>query len=242
MLIIFLIFTLGVLFHHCVQANFPLRGVYPEVQIITTENLNNDYDQAIIVDVRSKFEFDIVNIYKALHIPVTVTTFEKDIEQLRNKTGSQPMVFYCNGYECPKSYEAAKRIAALGFGKVYCYDAGIFNWIQAHPEKGVMMGKTPIDKGNIISKEKFEKRTSASNTVTIDIREPFLREKIPHLPKLRKIPLDRLLSLIESGKFKDKQLLILDAVQRQVRWLQYHLEFNGYQNYYFLKDGVNNLT
>ena len=36
----------------------------------------------------------------------------------------------------------------------------------------------------------------------------------------------------------DKQLLIFDAVGKQVRWLQYHLEANGYNNYSFMEKGV----
>ena len=52
------------------------------------------------------------------------------------------------------------------------------------------------------------------------------------------MPMDRLVKLLKKGEFKDKQMLIFDAVGKQVRWLQYHLEDNGYSNYYFLNKGV----
>ena len=48
----------------------------------------------------------------------------------------------------------------------------------------------------------------------------------------------RLVSLVKKGEFKNKQLLIFDAVGKQVRWLQYHLEDGGYSDYYFLAKGV----
>ena len=47
-----------------------------------------------------------------------------------------------------------------------------------------------------------------------------------------------MVDLINKGEFKDKQLLILDAVGKQVEWLQYHLEAKGYSNYLFLEKGV----
>ena len=30
----------------------------------------------------------------------------------------------------------------------------------------------------------------------------------------------------------------MDAVGKQVQWVQYYLEMNGYKNYYFLDKGV----
>ncbi len=35
-----------------------------------------------------------------------------------------------------------------------------------------------------------------------------------------------------------KTLYIFDAVGKQVKWLQYHLEKEGVSDYYFLKKGV----
>mgnify|MGYP003502318962 FL=1 len=41
-----------------------------------------------------------------------------------------------------------------------------------------------------------------------------------------------------KGEFKGNQLLIMDAVGKQVEWIQYYLEAGGYTNYYFLDKGV----
>ena len=47
-----------------------------------------------------------------------------------------------------------------------------------------------------------------------------------------------MVELINKGEFKEKQLLILDAVGKQVEWLQYYLEGKGYTNYLFLDKGM----
>ena len=39
--------------------DFPLRAKYPNVKYITTEQLAAQYGKTIIIDVRSKFEFEV---------------------------------------------------------------------------------------------------------------------------------------------------------------------------------------
>jgi len=50
--------------------DFPLRPKYPDVKVMSTEALNADYDNTIIVDVRSTMEFDVAHVAKAVHVPV----------------------------------------------------------------------------------------------------------------------------------------------------------------------------
>ncbi len=230
---------------------FPLREKYSQIPVITIEDLEQNYENVIIVDVRSKLEYETIHINKALNIPIAKGTFGKELEKARGKSGDVPLVFYCNGHTCSKSYKATKKAISLGFKNVYAFDAGIFDWVKAHPEKGTLLGQTPAPKEKIIPKAilnkkmlnyaAFKSKAEKPNTMVIDIREPFQRDKIPPLSKVRNIPSDRLRPLVEANKFKDKLLLIFDATGKQVRWLQYQLEKNGYQNYYFLKGGVYSL-
>jgi rhodanese-related sulfurtransferase len=230
------------------EEGFPLRGKHPNVKCLTTEALNRDYQTAIIVDVRSKIEYDVIHINKAVHLPVTTALFTKDLANVRDKEGSTPIAFYCNGHACEKSYEAADQAMQAGFKNVYAYDAGIYDWVKAHPDKGTLMGKTPVPLDKLISHamlakrsigyDEFKKRTQKPGVVVVDIREPFQRHDIPDLPGLRNIPSDRFTELLKSGEFKDKELLILDAVGKQVEWVQYYLEMYGYTNYLFLDKGV----
>jgi rhodanese-related sulfurtransferase len=227
---------------------YPLRKKYPTLPYITTSDLKAQYDKAYIVDVRSKIEFNVIHINKAVHLPMAVATFASDLEKTRQKSAASPLVFYCNGHTCEKSYEAADVATKAGFKGVAVYDAGIFEWTKANPDKATLLGKTPVAKEKLIPKstfakkctsfEEFKKKAASPNTVVVDIREPVQRDVIPQIQGLRNIPSDRMVDLINKGEFKDKQLLILDAVGKQVEWLQYYLEAKGYSNYLFLEKGV----
>ncbi len=230
------------------EEGYPLRKKFPGLQYITTSDLNKQYDKALIVDARSKLEFDVIHINKAAHVPMAVATFAKDLEKIRQKTATSPLVFYCNGHTCEKSYDAAAEANKAGFNGVMVYDAGIFDWAKTYPDKTTLMGKTPAPKEKLISKstfakkcigyDEFKKKAASPNAVVIDIREPIQRKEIPQIQGLRNIPSDRMIDLVNKGEFKDKQLLILDAVGKQVEWLQYYLEAKGYRNYLFLEKGV----
>ena len=230
------------------EEGYPLRKKFPTLQYITTNDLSSQYDKAFIVDVRSKIEFNAIHINKATHLPMAVATFTSDLEKIRQKSATSPLVFYCNGHTCEKSYDAAEVAGKAGFKGVVVYDSGIFEWAKAHPEKTTLMGKSPASKDKLISKasfakktigyEEFKKKASSPNAVVVDIREPIQREVIPQVQGLRNIPSDRMVDLINKGEFKNKQLLVLDAVGKQVEWLQYYLEAKGYSNYLFLEKGV----
>jgi rhodanese-related sulfurtransferase len=237
-------------------AEFPLREKYPDVQPIALEDLNASYDSTIIVDVRSKEEFDVVHIKKAKHVQVTKGSFLADLEKIRAKNDAANIAFYCNGHTCAKSYKAAEKANSAGFQNIYCFDAGIFEWASSYPEKSALLGNSPVDPAKLISKDalnakkvdwpEFAAKAGESNAMIIDIRDPFQRAKDASLDQnknvslkgVRNIPLDRLTKLLSKGEFKNKQLLIFDAVGKQVRWLQYYLEEGGYTNYTFLAKGV----
>lgn len=238
------------------QTDFPLRAKYPDVKPISIEELATRYNEIEIVDVRSKMEFDVIHIASAKHIEVTEIKFLQNLEQLRGKSDAKPIAFYCNGHSCAKSYKAADQATEAGFKNIYCFDAGIFEWVEAYPERGTLLGQTPADKSKLRSKAdlkvkmvsfaQFKEKTKQPNTIVIDTRDPFQRAKASDLPQnkmvnlsgIRNIPMDRMLALLKIGEFADQQLLIFDAVGKQVQWLQYHLESNGYKNYSFMEKGV----
>lgn len=247
-----LLFSSSLLF----AAEFPLRSKYPDVLPVSITDLAINYNAMEIVDVRSKMEFDVIHISNAKHIQVTQGDFLLKLEQLRSKGGAKPIAFYCNGHTCAKSYKAAAKANAAGFKNIYCFDAGIFEWVDAYPERGTLLGETPADKNKLISKadlkkrmlpfEQFKEKAKQPNTVIVDTRDPFQRAQASDLPQnkmvnlkgIRNVPMDRMVTLLKRKEFADKQLLIFDAVGKQVRWLQYHLEANGYKNYSFMEKGV----
>ncbi|MEF2231410.1 MAG: rhodanese-like domain-containing protein [Pseudodesulfovibrio sp.] len=234
------------------QEGFPLRAYYPEVPFITTEELIRAYEGALILDIRSSFEYDVAKINKAVLLPLTDPEFSTKLERLRPKESATPMVFYCNGHTCAKSYQAAQLALSLGYDHVFVYDAGIFDWISKAPDKATLMGETPARIGRVITHGEFRERqvdfdefnrlALEPDTVVIDIRDPFQRDMIPRIDHIRNIPLDPLLDLVVSRIWTEKQLLFFDAVGKQVRWLQYFLESYGYFEYAFLKGGVRSLA
>lgn len=237
---------------------YPLRAKFPTVKPVSSETLAAAYERAVIVDVRSRMEFDVVHINKAVHLPVDIPTFLSDLGKLRTPQGTEPIAFYCNGTTCAKSYEAAEKAAAGGFGNVFVYDVGVLAWIKSYPERGTLLGKTPAPFNRLIPEESFKKRlidfptfsqrATAANTLVIDIRD---KEQIQANAELGQnavlfipgvnvmnIPADKFKSFVTAGGFKGKTLLIADAVAKEVRWAQYILEDNGYSDYFFLAKGV----
>lgn len=227
---------------------YPLRAKYPNVKYISTEELNKEYAQAIIVDVRSTLEFDVIHIAKAVHIPVAQATFVREIIELRGKNRAVPIIMYCNGHTCEKSYEAVEQAAGAGLTNTLAYDSGIHDWVAHYPNKTTLLGETPAARSKLISADilkkhkikyaEFAKKASDPEAIVIDVREPFQRKEIPDLPRLRNIPSDRLVQLLAGKEIKGKTLLITDAVGKQVEWIQYYLEKYGFKNYFFLENGV----
>jgi rhodanese-related sulfurtransferase len=227
---------------------FPLRPYYPEVPPITTRRLLADYGTAVIVDIRSHLEYEVAHINKAVLLPLARDDFARKLEALRPKRAPEPLVFYCNGHACAKSYQAAQLALSLGFTHVFAYDGGIFDWITAAPDRATLMGETPARKERVISRkalgrrllpfEEFEREARKPNTLVIDIRDPFQRDVVPRLADIRAIPLDPLLDLVTSRIWTEKRLLFFDAVGKQVRWLQYFLKAYDYFDYGFLDGGI----
>lgn len=255
-LTVMLLLVLAIPLRAAAEEMFPLRAKFPHVKPISTDELAATYNTATIVDVRSKMEFDVVHINKALHIPMSNTDFLTQLAARAKQNSNAAIVFYCNGFHCAKSYEAAEQAMQAGYKKVFCYDAGAMEWTKRFPDKATLLGQSPAPANKLIAKADFEghklafaefkAKAAAGNTVVIDMRDQVQRIKEAHLPQsrdvllpgVRNIPGDRLIPLLKKGEFKDKTLLVFDAVGKQVQWLQYFLEEHGYRNYFFLKDGV----
>ncbi len=235
---------------------FPLRWRYPDVKTLSTEEFYNMHDRVVVVDSRTKFEWETMRVNGSINVPVDEIdtgmnrAFEAGISKM--KSGTQPMVFYCNGKACPKSYEAARRAQRIGITNVYAYDAGIFDWATAHPELTTLYEKTPIEKTDFISPadlkahmlpaKDFRARANADkcNCIIVDIRDFGQRDFLlfpmheEHVNLNDKATLN---ALIEQASQKRKTLLIYDAVGKQVMWLQYYLVRHGAKDYFFMQGG-----
>ncbi len=233
------------------QANtseFPHRAFYPDAPVISTPDLRAQMGGLTVVDVRSRYEYETLHIKSAINVPLSDKQFEQAVAKVQSQA-DRPMVFYCNGRTCKKSYEATRRALRGKTGKAYVYDAGIFEWAQAYPEQTVLLGKSPIKVADLIDEARFQAHLLApkdfqakigGSAIVLDVRDTAQRDT-PLFPfqeeRARLDEKTRLDALIQRAKSEKKTLLVYDKVGHQVQWFQYYLESKGLKDYYFLNGG-----
>lgn len=235
------------------NATFPGRDRYPDIQFYEIDELNASYDQVAIVDVRSELEFNTLHIKDATNIPLSDSDFIQRMKTLQAET-KQPLVTYCNGKTCMKSYKAARKAIDGGISKndIIVYDAGIFDWTKKYPGKAVLLGKNPADPKQLLTKAQlkthmvdpliFSEKAHSGKALVLDVRDDHQR-----LNSRLFMGIEYSLSLNDTEGLKDfivqakkekKPLYIYDNTGKQVRWLMYQLEANNAGTYYFMKDGA----
>lgn len=226
---------------------FPFRVRYPDVEVMTTAELGKRFNEVLVIDVRSKYEFDTLHVKDAVSVPLK-TGFGDKMVQLREKH-KKPFVFYCNGKTCVKSYNAALLASKARLDNIYAYDAGIFDWAKAEPEKTVLLGRSPIVPADLIDSKTFKARliepkdfsARVHNSVVLDVRDRRQRDSALFPFKEQRAQLDELKKIdvvIKDALAQKKTLLVYDQTGKQVQWFQYYLENKGVKDYYFMKGGA----
>jgi predicted sulfurtransferase len=232
---------------------FPGRDLYPEVPFIELEDLYQKLkrNEVTVVDVRSQYEYDTLRIAGAINIPLASNTFAADMRKLR-MADNKPIVVYCNGKTCMKSYKAVHKCDVEKIDNVVAYDAGIMDFAKSFPKDALLLGKTLNDPKKLISKddfkkhlltpEKFGERLADTSDIVLDVRDRFQREGISiFVGREFRVSIDdtkRLDRYIDKALKENKALLIYDAAGKQVQWLQYYLEDKGLKSYYFMAGGI----
>ncbi|MFK0570011.1 rhodanese-like domain-containing protein [Endozoicomonas sp.] len=230
---------------------FPYRSDYADVKVMELSDLLKEYEDVLIVDVRSSLEFDVIHMTRAMHVPMSTQGFENEVKDLHSE--GVKVVAYCNGHTCKKSYKAVRRLMKAGINEVYAFDAGIFDWAKANPDKTVLMGESPVESSKLIPGFELKKhfldsygffkqaKSKGDEALLIDVRDNFQIAGTERLKDARAVPFDRFQKWLEAGNGKNKTIFVVDAVGKQVRWLQYYLIKYGYTNYFFLEGGVASL-
>ena len=255
-----LIVTLGLLFSVfstsavLAKDGFPGRAEFPEIPVYSNADLEKNFNNVVIVDARSSLEFETLRIKGAVNIPVADEKFGSKVRQLYKET-KKPIVFYCNGRSCYKSYKAAKTAMRYGVRDVYAYDAGVFEWAKAHPQHAALLGESPVDPAKIIPKDQLTARflspkqftetvrsAPKNKSMVIDVRDLYQRAGVGFFAGLEDwVSLDdkkKLSTYLAKAKRENKTLYIYDEAGKQVRWLQYMLESQDIKNYYFMNKGA----
>lgn len=231
------------------QEAFPHRSAYKHVPIVELAKLRQDLDKVLLVDVRTRYEYDTLHIKGAMHIALNKTKLVPEVQKALSAAG-KPVVFYCNGTTCKKSYEAAELAIKAGIKDVYAYDAGLDAWTKAYPEASVLLGRSPIAAKDLIDGAKFKRHVISAaefdarvekGAVVLDVRDLAQRDVALFPFKEKRAQLDERAKIdeaVESAKRESKPLLVYDKVGKQTRWLQYYLEQAGIKTYYFLDGGA----
>jgi len=233
--------------------DFPGRKKFPKIPYIELNELYKKLNDVVVVDARSKLEFATLRVKTAINIPVASESFEAEVGKLRAST-QKPIVFYCNGHTCMKSYIAVKKSIDANISDVFAFDAGIFDWTKAHPDEAILLGNSPVNLTRLIPKSTFKKRlispddfsdratAKRKSHMIIDVRDKFQRAGVGFYPGIERwASLDqqqKLEKYVKKAIEQNRTLLIYDEVGKQVRWLQYALEKAGAKNYFFMNNGA----
>lgn len=233
---------------------FPGRAEYPEIALYQKADLLRDFNKVVIVDARSTLEFKTIHVKGSVNIPVASKKFPEMVKALRKKT-TRPIVFYCNGRTCYKSYKATKAALKAGVRDVFAYDAGIFEWAKTYPKYAVLQGVSPMDPRKIIPKKVFKSRfltpkvfterargALRSKSLIMDVRDMYQRAGVGFFIGIERwVSMDdekKIAKYLNKAKAENRTLYIYDEAGKQVRWLQYTLERHNIKNYYFMKKGA----
>jgi rhodanese-related sulfurtransferase len=241
--------------------SFPKRPYYPQLSYIDTQSFSEGLknQQFQVIDVRDATSYQALHVKDAKNIFIKSDSFDNDILTLL-KSSKLPIVVYCNGISCSKSYDASVKILDLVKKNklshiVYTYDSGINALAYEHNELVLKNGKpvssdNPLIAINEIQKhtlapadfEKYLHETESDQFALLDIREN--NEKIIFnlfmFQKDKKIPLtnrDKLIRFLNKVKQDKKTLMVYDLAGRQINGLYELLNITGIKKWHYLEGG-----
>lgn len=230
---------------------FPNRKLYPTLSYIELNDFQAIYSKAVVVDVRSRLEYDTLHLDRAINYSRAEADFVDNMLKLRDQNKGKTIVLYCNGRKCEQSYKAGKKCKDHRID-VLVYDGGVFEYATANPHSAILVGKQMGSAAKLISKDNFRKHlitaerfvemVSSKNTMVVDVRDKFQRDGISLFVGMEKradlSEREELHRLIEQAKRENKTMLFYDNAGKQVEWLQYFLEDSQIASYYFMDGGA----
>lgn len=86
----------------------------------------DEHENVKVINVLDK------QFYNDAHIPGSIQLSVVDVEQIAKKwKKNTTLVVYCSNYMCSASISVARKLKAMGFEKVFAYEAGMAGWKQA---------------------------------------------------------------------------------------------------------------
>jgi len=100
---------------------------FGEISVVTPAEFKEKSINQIIVDIRTPQEFLGGHIEGAVNINLFDNTF---LTQISEFDKSKPIFLYCRSGN--RTHSASKKIAELGFEKIYDLQGGIKNWAKSN--------------------------------------------------------------------------------------------------------------
>lgn len=228
-----------------------LRIIYPDVKTISSLDLYERFHDVMLIDVRSSFEFDVISIASSVNLPIKGGWFISKIKKLAKYQPDIDVVFLDNNIECSRGFEAARMAKKLGLNNVMVYDAGIFSWLTHNKKWTKLMGVSPasIDdvlppiehQQHLIDFEQLKAISADQKSLVIDTRDNYHRIKDPNDIELKHVELVPFIQAINNRIWSEKKLVIFDSDGKENKLLHLFLKSNGYNKYFFLRGGLNNI-
>lgn len=220
------------------------RDFYPDLSFIEAATLYDTFYNYIVVDVRSRYEYDLMHIQDAISIPASDSDFSQRIGSLA-RTSKYPIVLYANDRSDKKAHYAARELLKTGLKTIHVLDAGMSFWDKTYPQTiSYSRSMQPRILDTEIAQHtlhitSFNQQYSRLEGQLVDISD-YSQSSFPGKNTLK-------LSLDDNRKFKriianavknEQALFFADDTGLQYQWLIYSLKAAGLQQYYFLEGGV----
>lgn len=86
-------------------------------------------DGAVFIDVRNTRYYTRGHLPSAIHLDYKYNFDEATLSAVAVK--SEPIVIYCSGVKCSRSYRASEKAVSWGFKTVHYFRGGIADWRRA---------------------------------------------------------------------------------------------------------------
>jgi rhodanese-related sulfurtransferase len=205
----------------------------PEYRMVDLEEVKKAYNahSALFIDARSFEKYRQGTIMRALNVPVK--RFKRMKKWLPARKDAAILIF-CNGIECGKSTQLAKRLHQAGYTHLLVYREGFPEWkrrklpIMAAPKpcrntgatyhpthplqiEGVFLYRDAEDPARIDARwiaPLVERGKAPEGLQLVDVR-PSAQYEAGHLPGAINVPFDPKGGRIETGQFPRKGPILL---------------------------------
>lgn len=244
-----------------INKKFPNRKFYPGLNYLSTEQMVTDIKAGkyLIIDARPSLGYQTLRIKDAINIHSGDKQFvEKLLKAV--KENDKPIVFYCGGLTCQKSYKASiKAMTELRKRKinreVFTYDSGISAFAYASPDMVLKNGEAVSEDNPILNVRKLKKHAKSAQEFThlvnndsegqyviLDVREnkQQILRKLFMFKKENKITVlepEKLIIFLNEIKASDKTLMVYGAVEKQIESIFQLIQTTGNKKWFYLEGG-----